>query len=69
MSARFWLPLWAGAYILGGLLIIVLNISQVPGAIALILEAAFTPRAVTGGAVGSIFIAMRYGCARGYLLQ
>ena len=58
-------PFMGGAYILGGLLIIVLNISQVPGAIALILEAAFTPRAVTGGAVGSIFIAMRYGCARG----
>lgn len=54
-------PFMGGAYILGGLLIIVLNISQVPGAIALILEAAFTPRAVTGGAVGSIFIAMRYG--------
>lgn len=58
-------PFMGGAYILGGLLIIVLNISQVPGAIALILEAAFTPRAVTGGAVGSIFITMRYGCARG----
>lgn len=58
-------PFMGGAYILGGLLIIVLNISQVPGAIALILEAVFTPRAVTGGAVGSIFIAMRYGCARG----
>ena len=58
-------PFMGGAYILGGLLIIVLNISQVPGAIALILKAAFTPRAVTGGAVGSIFIAMRYGCARG----
>ena len=58
-------PFMGGAYILGGLLIIVLNITQVPNAIALILEAAFTPRAVTGGAVGSIFIAMRYGCARG----
>ena len=58
-------PFMAGAYILGGLLIIVLNIGQVPAAIAQIITAAFNPAAATGGAVGSIFIAMRYGFARG----
>ena len=58
-------PFMGGAYILAGLAIILLNITDVPAAVALILKAAFTPRAVTGGAVGSIFVAMRYGFARG----
>lgn len=58
-------PFMGGAYILCGLAVIILNLSSVPGAVGLIFKAAFTPKAVTGGAVGSIFIAMRYGMARG----
>lgn len=58
-------PFMGGAYILCGLTVIILNLSSVPGAVGLIFKAAFTPKAVTGGAVGSIFIAMRYGMARG----
>lgn len=58
-------PFMGGAYILSGIAIILLNITDVPAAIGLILKAAFTPRGVTGGAVGSIFVAMRYGFARG----
>lgn len=58
-------PFMGGAYILCGLAVIILNLSSVPGAIGLIFKAAFTPKAVTGGAVGSIFVAMRYGMARG----
>lgn len=58
-------PFMGGAYILAGLLIIVLNITHVPGAIADIVRCAFTPQAATGGIVGSVFVCMRYGIARG----
>ena len=58
-------PFMGLAYILAGLLVVVLNIKEVPAAIGVILEGAFSPRGVTGGAVGSIFVAMRYGIARG----
>ena len=62
---EFLAPFMGGAYILGGLAIVLLNIGDVPGAFALIIKAAFTPQGVTGGAVGSMFVAMRYGFARG----
>jgi len=58
-------PFMGLAYILTGLLVIVLNIGQVPAAIGQIVRSAFDFRAVAGGTVGSIFIAMRYGVARG----
>lgn len=58
-------PFMGGAYILAGLLIIILHVTEVPGALVTIFTAAFSPRAVTGGAVGSIFVCMRYGIARG----
>lgn len=40
-------------------------ITAVPSAIAVIVKAAFSPKAVTGGVVGSIFVAMQKGIARG----
>ena len=58
-------PFMAGGYLLCGILIIILNIGQLPAAISQIVVGAFNPQAVTGGAVGSMFIAMRYGMARG----
>ena len=58
-------PFMGGAYILAALLVVGLNITKVPEALATIVEAAFNPRAVTGGAVGSVFVCMRYGVARG----
>ena len=58
-------PFMGGAYILAGLLVVILHLPQVPGAIAQIVRGAFDPAAVTGGAIGSMFIAMRYGFARG----
>ena len=58
-------PFMGGAYILAGLMVIILNLPQVPGAIAQIVRGAFDPAAVTGGAIGSMFVAMRYGVARG----
>ena len=58
-------PFMGGAYILAGILVILLHLPQIPGAIVEIVKGAFNPSAVTGGAVGSLFIAMRYGVARG----
>lgn len=58
-------PFMGIAYILAGVLVIVLNIKEVPAAVGMILEGAFSPRGVTGGVVGSMFVAMRYGVARG----
>ena len=58
-------PFMAGAYILAGLAIIVINITDVPAAIVQIVKGAFAPEGITGGAVGSVFVCMRYGLARG----
>lgn len=58
-------PFMGISYILAGLLVIAFNITEVPNAIVTIVKAAFNPQAVTGGAVGSIFVCMRYGVARG----
>lgn len=45
--------------------LIICNIEKVPDAIVTIVKAAFTPKAVTGGAVGSMIVAMQKGVARG----
>lgn len=58
-------PYMGGMYILTGLVIVALNITAVPNAIREILIGAFNPSAITGGAVGSIFVCIRYGIARG----
>lgn len=58
-------PFMGISYILSGLLIILLNIADVPAAIGTIVKAAFEPQAITGGAVSSVFVCMRYGIARG----
>jgi AGCS family alanine or glycine:cation symporter len=58
-------PFMGGAYILAGIAVILLNIGQVPQALVQIVKGAFAPAAVTGGAIGSMFVAMRYGVARG----
>jgi AGCS family alanine or glycine:cation symporter len=58
-------PFMGGAYILAGLAVLVLNLPAVPEAIGQIIQGAFNPQAITGGAVGSVFVCMRYGIARG----
>ena len=58
-------PLMAIIYFLFAGILIVTNITAVPSAIAVIVEAAFSPRAITGGVVGSMFVAMQKGVARG----
>lgn len=59
-------PLMAGFYLAGGLIIILLNIQQVPAAFATIISNAFTGRAALGGFAGAGMLqAIRFGVARG----
>ncbi|MBY0123005.1 sodium:alanine symporter family protein [Bacillus sp. S/N-304-OC-R1] len=55
-------PFMAIFYVLGGLIIIFANISELPAALGLIFSDAFTGQAMAGGAIGSV---IRYGVARG----
>ena len=58
-------PFAAVGYILLCLAVLFLRREAVPGAVRSILKGAFSPGAVTGGAVGSAFLALRVGCSRG----
>ncbi len=59
-------PLMAAFYLLGGLIILVLNADQLIPAFKMIFVGAFNPKAATGGLIGAtIKESMRYGVARG----
>lgn len=58
-------PFMACLYVFSGLLIILLNITKVPQVLADIFCEAFGLRAMTGGAMGSMIVAMQKGIARG----
>ncbi|MFA6599127.1 MAG: sodium:alanine symporter family protein [Ignavibacteriaceae bacterium] len=59
-------PFMAIFYVLGGLIILVINYSSIPHTISLILSSAFTGQAAMGGFAGAtIKEAMRFGIARG----
>lgn len=59
-------PFMAAFYIIGGLVIIIINASHIPEALGLIFGSAFTGTAAIGGFTGSVLKqAMRYGVARG----
>lgn len=55
-------PIMALFYFIAGLLVIVMNITEVPDAFATIFKMAFSTEAAAGGAIGA---AIRYGVARG----
>jgi AGCS family alanine or glycine:cation symporter len=59
------IPLAAVGYILLGLGIIFSNFAALPAVMRQIFLGAFSPRAVTGGMVGSAFITLRIGVSRG----
>ena len=63
--AQVIVPFMAIIYVVFALVLIVLNITKLPAAIVLIVKAAFNPKAVTGGLVGSMIVAMQKGVARG----
>lgn len=64
--AGFLVPVMALAYLLVGLLIVAMNISQVPAVISLVVDSAFSETAAQGGFAGaSVWLAIRFGVARG----
>ena len=58
-------PFMAIIYVVFVIILVICNITEVPAAIVTIVKAAFNPRAVTGGVVGSMIVAMQKGVARG----
>lgn len=58
-------PFMAVLYVILALGVIILNIQRVPGVFAQIVSGAFTPRATTGGIIGSMFLSMKKGVSRG----
>lgn len=62
-------PVMAIFYVVAGLIVIILNIQNVPSGVAMIFKMAFSPQSVAGGVAGTITAsmmnAMRFGVARG----
>ena len=58
-------PFMAILYIVLCLFLLVCNIKEIPNAFMTIINGAFNPKAVTGGVVGSMIVAMQKGVARG----
>lgn len=58
-------PFMALLYLVLALGVILLNIEHVPAVFRSIFEGAFSPRSVTGGIVGSMFLSMKKGVSRG----
>lgn len=63
--AEIIVPFMAVTYVVVAMIIIILNIKAVPGAFVEIIESAFGLRAVAGGALGAVIVAMQKGIARG----
>ncbi len=58
-------PFMALLYILLALGVILINIQNIPSVFRSIIQGAFSPASVTGGAVGSFFLSMKKGVSRG----
>ncbi|MEU3447467.1 alanine/glycine:cation symporter family protein [Streptomyces thermolilacinus] len=52
-------PAMAGIYIVACLVVILVNVTQVPSAIAQIVEGAFNPQGVAGGVLGALIIGFK----------
>ncbi len=64
--AEILVPFMALLYLVGGLVLLLMNAERIPGAFGLVFDGAFSGTAATGGFAGAtIMMAMRYGMARG----
>lgn len=63
--AQIVVPFMAIAYVLICVILLVNQAGKIPGALVEIFEGAFGIRAVAGGALGSVMVAMQKGIARG----
>lgn len=59
------IPFMTVTYVATAVFIILYNIADIPAAIVLIVKSAFGIKAVTGGALGAMVVAMQKGIARG----
>ena len=59
-------PFMALAYLVAGLIVLIMYLPQIPAVIALVVESAFSGHAATGGFAGAaVWAAIRFGVARG----
>ncbi|MCT7655235.1 sodium:alanine symporter family protein [Oceanimonas sp. NS1] len=59
-------PLMTVSYFAAGIVVLAMNLGEIPAAFALIIEHAFTPIAAQGGFAGAaVWAAIRFGVARG----
>lgn len=63
--AQIVVPFMAVTYVAAALLILIFNYKAIPGALMTIVESAFGLRAMAGGALGAMMVAMQKGIARG----
>jgi len=64
--ATFCVPFMCGLYMLGAFVVIVMNITAIPGVVRLVITHAFTPTAAVGGFAGAFVMqTIRFGIARG----
>ena len=64
-TAEKLIPAASAGYLLLCGAVLLLRFRAIPGILGAIVRGAFSPRAVTGGMLGSAFTALRIGCARG----
>lgn len=58
-------PFMAVLYVILAFGVIIMNIEHVPAVFSEIFSGAFSPRAATGGVIGSMFLSMKKGVSRG----
>ena len=64
-AAEMLVPFAALLYVVICATVLVLRVDAIPDAFRAIISGAFSPRAVTGGALGSFFVTLRVGASRG----
>ena len=63
--AQVIVPFMAITFVVAALLILIFNFKAIPAALVTIVKSAFGLRAVAGGAIGAMIVAMQKGIARG----
>lgn len=58
-------PVASGLYLLLAIICLVVHRRAIPSALYAILTGAFQPKAITGGAIGSVYTVVSVGCSRG----
>jgi AGCS family alanine or glycine:cation symporter len=65
VAAERLVPFASALYLLLGIGVLLMRMPLIPSAFQMILRGAFSPKAVTGGVLGSTFAALRVGASRG----